>query len=471
MRRGIIALLTATVILLSGQSVMAASPKQGAPCSKIGAVQSNKGVAFKCTRVGKKLVWTSTGGAGAVPSPTATPTPSAIAIDPGVAANVSSASALSSYATCQLKDTRPDQSFPYGASFTPRDWPLKVTGTINVAILPLDFSDYPGTGDPSLLTKQAQDDANAWLDFESQGRLKINWLTTNHWLRLAKTSKFYNFDERKDPMLYAQTEEDMGQQYINAADKTFDFSKLQAAILMFPESTNDIPLGGYSHGYMLHSSHGTVSPIYFGGEYNFPTKPGMWQMWMHEFAHFQGIAGHAPGNGSPLHIMANQFGTAAIMDAWDSAISGWLGAENIACFDVNNLSSTPTTVTMNAIDGPRTGLVSTFVKISKSQVVVIEARKKDKYSDLPPNLEGLVAYVVDTSVVNQRCDACNPGLELDKKQFAYYLRADGANRGYGAYGPLDLSSIAKPGESFTYNGLKIAFVSQAGQTQIQLSRQ
>lgn len=463
MRRGIISILVISSIMLSGSIGFAATPKSGLSCSKQGQTQVFKSQTFKCLKTGKKLIW----GKGVTIAPkspiSSTPSPAPTTTD----IPASPASAFSPYEACQLKDTRTDQSFPYGTSFTRSGAPLPSIGTINVAILPLDFSDYPGTGDPSSLTQQGIKDADNWLAHQSQGRLHFNWMTTNHWLRLAKTSAFYKFD-KGDGSNYLQTEAASGQQYMDAADSTFDLSKVQAAILIFPHNTDSLPIGGYSHGYKLQSSHGTISPVYFGGEYNFPTSPSMMGIWMHELGHFLGVVGHAPGNGSPLQIMTNQFGASKIMNAWESAILGWLDSSNVACLDQAALGSTPVTVKMNSIDGDRNGIVSTFVKINNSQELVIESRKPGKFSDLTQELQGLVTYVVDTSVVSQRCDQCIPSFELEKKQFAYYLQATGAKRGYTKYGPLNLNSIAKPGESFTYEGVTVTYVKQGQQDTIQV---
>lgn len=452
MRRGIISLLVISSILLSGSVALAAVPKADSACSKQGQSKVYKAKTFKCLKIGKKLKWSK-----GIPVVQKLETPA------------SPLSAFSPYATCQLKDTRRDQSIPSGASFTTSSSALPSTGTINIAILPLDFSDYPGTGDPSELTKQAIKETDNWIAHQSQGRLRFNWLTTSNWLRLAKTSAYYKFD-KGDGSNYLQTEEASGQQYLDAADSTFDLSKIQAAILMFPGSTDALPIGGYSHGYKLQSSHGTVSPIYFGGEYNFPTRPSMMGIWMHELGHFLGIQGHAPGNGSPLQLMTNQFGSSKIVNAWESAILGWLGSNNIACLDRANLSELPITIKLNSIDGERAGVVSTFVKMNESQALVIESRKRGKYSDLNADLQGLVTYVVDTSVVSQRCDQCDPSYELEKRQFAFYLQATGSKRGYTKYGPLNLNSIARPGESFTYDGVTVRYVTQGIQDTIQITR-
>lgn len=461
----LVGIFASLVLSFASISATAAAPKVGSSCSKQGTTATSAGLQFTCTKSGKKLVW----GKGVRVSQS-TPKPIAVG-EPNPSGN----SPLVDYVACQLKDTRTDKSNPSNASsFTVSpNKVLATTGNLNIAVLPLDFSDYPGTGDPSALTTQAIKDSDAWVSLQSKGKLKFTWFTSKSWLRLEKTSKFYNWDGGGDPAKYAQTEQEMGQQYMDAADKAFDLSKIDVAILMFPASTDSIPLGGYSHNYRLKSSHGAISPVYFGGEYHFPTRFGMADLWMHEIAHFQGIAGHAPGNGSPFHIMANQFGLSRIMDAWDSAIAGWLDSSNVACYDASKLTQTPTSFQLASIDGPRSGIVSAFVKISNNQEIVIESRKSGPYSKLDQQGQGVLAYLVDTSITNQRCDSCLPSLELDKKQFAYYLRIDGGNRG-GWHVPMapdfNLNEIAYEGDSFTYGDLHIKFKKSGDQDTIELTR-
>lgn len=458
-----IATLSAVLMSLPAFSASAAAPKPGATCARAGLAQTVGTLKYTCTKTGKKLVW---GKGVKVAKPVAAPSKT-----PAPTANMQTVD----YSVCQLKDTRADKSNPSNASSfsVGPNKVLATSGTLNIAILPLDFSDYPGTGNPNDLTVLATRDADQWIAAQSNGKLKFNWLTTKSWLRLEKPSKFYNFDEHKDPSSYAQTEQAMAQQYMDAADKAFDLSKVDVAILVFPPSTDRLPLGGYSHGYKLNSSRGTISPVYFGGEFNFPTKPGMADIWMHELAHFQGISGHAPGNGAPFHIMANQFGLARIMDAWDSAIAGWLDETNVACFDSASLGKTPTSIQLASIDGARNGKVAAFVKLSNSKVIVIESRKPGPFSRQGSQGQGVLAYVVDTSVTNQRCDSCEPSLELDKKQFAYYLRVDGSNRG-GWQTPMapsfNLNQIAYEGESFTEGDLHIKFTKSGDKDTIELSR-
>jgi M6 family metalloprotease-like protein len=461
------AVVASIALVLAPISSDAATPKTGASCAKAGVVAVSSGYKYTCTKSGKKLVW----GAG---QKIASPTPKPIASGEP---NPSGSALESPFSVCELQDTRKVDGSPnLASSFTVNSSRvLPTTGEINIAILPFDFSDYPGDGDPSTLTAAAIEKANDWIKAQSNGRLKYNWQTTNKWLRLAKPSKFYNFDEHKDPSTYAQTEQAMAQQYMDAADKTFDLSKIQVAIFIFPKSTDGIPLGGYSHGYTLNSSHGPIKPVYFGGEFNFPTSMGMSDIWMHEIGHFQGVAGHAPGNGSPWHIMANQFGLARVMDAWDSAILGWLDGANLYCFDKAKFTSSATTIQLDSIDGPRTGKIAAFIKVNNSQEIVIESRKPGAYSNLPKQAQGLLAYLVDTSVTNQRCDSCEPSLALDKKQFAYYLRVDNQSpsRGMlqGFYGPpFDLNQLASPGESFTYGDIHIKFVQNGSKDVIEVSR-
>jgi hypothetical protein len=466
-----VSICTVFMFTLSPITATAAAPRPGATCARAGLAQTVGNLKYTCTKTGKKLVWSK---GVKVAKPVAAPSKTPATIASGEP-NPSTPVVLSDYSFCQLKDTRADKSNPsQSTSFSvSQSRVLASTGTLNVAILPLDFSDYPGSGNPSELTAQAIKDADLWVATESNGKLKFNWQTSKTWLRLEKTTKFYDFDERKNPSTYAQTEQAMAQQYMNAADKAFDLSKIDVAILIFPPSTDALPLGGYSHGYKLNSSHGTISPVYFGGEFNFPTKQGMDDIWMHEIAHFQGIAGHAPANGSPFHIMANQFGSARIMDAWDSAIAGWLDSSNVACVDSNNLSQSPISLQLATIDGARTGVVTAFVKLNESKVIVIESRKPGPFSKLARQGQGVVAYLVDTSITNQRCDSCGPSLELDKKQFAYYLRIDGGTRDFwhvpGAQG-FDLNQIAYEGDSFTEGGVRIKFKKSGALDTIELSR-
>ena len=70
MRRGLIGLVTIFLLLISSQTLNAASIKTGGSCTKLGQAQVVSGFKYTCIKSGKKLVWSN-----GVKIPITTPSP------------------------------------------------------------------------------------------------------------------------------------------------------------------------------------------------------------------------------------------------------------------------------------------------------------------------------------------------------------------------------------------------------------
>ena len=100
------------------------------------------------------------------------------------------------------------------------------SGTINVALIPIDWADLPGESD---WDKRVQDQIvifNEYWKTVSGNKLKFNWTIQNNWIRLPGISRDYSV-----PYSEAHPEtEKLFEKIVPVVDTKFDFSKIDIRI-------------------------------------------------------------------------------------------------------------------------------------------------------------------------------------------------------------------------------------------------
>jgi hypothetical protein len=378
--------------------------------------------------------------------------------------------------TCQIKDNISVPGIWTGGSVGyPAVGEFPSVGDINVAVVPIDFSDNPATEDANWLQEQI-DTFDDWVNRFSNGNAKLNWQFKSSWIRAPKEAKFYNWghksfqadgttalDGTSNPT-NLQTQSEMANQLFTSAESNYDFKNVDYVFFVFPKDIGmkidhgpdlrafDVktPKGKFNLGFSFTSG-------YFYGA-GVP-----WHQWLHEFMHSAGLRGHAPGNEFMYNIMAWDSGPGKALTAWDSFILGWLNEDQVACYDIKDIQEE--TVVIASMDSALPGIRTAIVKLSNHEAVVIETRRKDKYSDgLPDAFYGVQAYYVDTLKGEGRFDWAMDR-ETEMKYFAYYLWVDAEDHGvgkpdvYSPNGPMvpgNLNMNGYVGDTFTYKNLQIA---------------
>jgi hypothetical protein len=374
----------------------------------------------------------------------------------------------SDMATCQIKDrlASPDGRFTGGSVGYPAVGEMPSTGKIKVAVVPVDFSDFPET-DASFLNEQIET-VDDWLMRFSDGNLAYDWQFKNAWVRAPKEAAFYNWahgtyqpdGSLKFEVENKQSEDQMISQIFEAADKTYDFKGVEYVLFVLPKSIKEVIRHAPDlRDYRVQTSQGSyqLGFSFTAGIHHEMGQP--WHQWLHELLHSHGLRGHAPGSEFPYQIMAADNEAGKAITAWDAFILGWLDEERVACFDAATIGSQ--TVQLTSMDRDLPGIKTAIVKTDKNELVVIESRRKDKFSDgFPENFYGVQAYVVNTDSDGQRYDGATD-FATEKKYFAYYLRIDSEDHGKGSPtrngSPSNLNVVAYKGDSFTHGNLKIDF--------------
>ena len=423
--------------------------KAGASCPEMGLVVALGGSkALECRKVsGNKLSWI------------------AITTKPQSPAQSFKAENITK---CQIKDfvnytpglyTGGDLGYPaYGE--------MPALGPVNIAIVPVDFSDNPGGAAPSFLRGQMKT-ADRWIRQYSHGKMQYVWDFKSKWVRAPKPASFYNLSKKsigsdgsfitkgKDP----QTKEQAVSQIFEAAEKTYDLSKAEFVYFVFPKNIGQkIESGFAGRNETVKTKNGTYKLGFAtSAGYNY-TYGELWHQWMHETMHSHGLIGHAPGQEYPYNIMASDGGPGKSLTAWDTFILKWFDDNQVACFDRETLKSE--TVALTSMDVAAPGVKTAMIRLSEHEMIVIESRRKSTFTkEFPNGFYGVQAYYLTTKHDGQRYDWAL-GRAAEKKYFAYYLEIEAMNHGLGQPSigrMMNLNVIAYLGDTLSYEDLKISF--------------
>jgi len=370
-------------------------------------------------------------------------------------------------------------------------------GPINALIIPIDFPDSPGSGSPVALTNEIIEKTNAWMKWYSQGKSYYNFQTYEKWIRTPKNSTEYLPNSRTseiptDALNFKAGKErdkfEIASEYLDLAKDQFDYKDAHSIFFLYPRDVkiwsefwglgiNDPARGWYTTydprlvDVWIHSSSGRQT------YYNFP----VWAFFLHENLHNQGLQGHAPNQGYNLGIMTNQYGLSLPLSSWDTLIIDWQRENQFYCLQKENVKAT--NIVLSPLEREEIGTKAIMIRLSNSQVLVIESRRRDKWSSgfngfpgLPEGFYGVITYKVDTTA--------NPlygVMEADGKDwkdsspaYAYYIRNldvdHGFVRGAPQSGPIDMNFFLYEGESLTTNGIKISLVKSGDHDEVKIEK-
>lgn len=392
----LIAALSASV--LPGSLALAGKVKPGAPCNKINVKVTQGDRTYVCKRSKGKLVWRI--------------------LKPTTPDNYQEV--LSDIDKCQLAET--DNITGAGAKGFPMRGTLPKLGDVNIAIIPVDFSNAPGKGQPSALFADDLNEIAAWSAFFSRGKMTYRpHLVSATWLRAPKGADWYvcvecqkGATEARQPMAVAL------QELIDLADPGFDFSDTDFVYFLFPhEAEAKFGTSMYFHQTTIRTAEGPQEVAVYG-ERGGSSQPEAnltraWSHLIHEALHFQGWIGHGPYNDTS--IMTYDGGPSKAVTSWEAFMAGWFGEQEVVCLDAASLRS-PTYVTMSSLDLMGRQPVSVMVRLSDEELLIIERRSNGKYSDFT-NANGYGGQLKDLNhFTAYRVNVNGPYQRVDGRDFA-----------------------------------------------------
>ena len=304
---------------------------------------------------------------------------------------------------CQLLDKTGSTNMSNG--FPRAEKRLPNRGVIKALIIPVEFTDVPGTGSPAEIYK---DMAKGTADFyykQSQRTVRFEFTTLPNYVNLNVPVSTFNLGSYNggDPNAYFLAG-------LKAVENIIDISDFDMAYVLPPKTVkaNQIAYGPAfpasldSGGYQ--NATGTIFNGTVGGQDAWQSLPGAGWKWMaHETGHTFGLYDWYTLDGTdpygPWDIMSLNWSTEAIeLNSWNRYISGWLAESQVQCFDSADISTTPKTVKIETLSLDSDKSKAVMIRLSDSKILVVEARATAGLDQLSDMRTGLVAYTVDTTI-------------------------------------------------------------------------
>ncbi|MFM2113410.1 MAG: hypothetical protein RL643_368 [Actinomycetota bacterium] len=379
----LVGVLAAGGIPLTHVSAQGSSPAiRGTSCTKVGAKRKVGKVSYSCVLVGKRRIWAVADNTGS--SATITTTTS-------VAAAASSTAAASQ---CKLSDPNGKRN-GISLGFPRLAERLKSTGTVRIGVVFVDFPDAAATRSTQSVYSLISPDAERRYAAMSYGKATFEFVPLQRWLRMSRASSAYSMSRTNTTF---NTHRDFITEALNLSAGSLSVSDLDGfVVLANPDATafdfgpaftpNDAFWAATAAGraWMNGATSGTDLLNWGSGWFN------------HEFGHAMGLVDLYAFGGATnrfvghFSLMGLINGGAPELFGWERWSLGWLSDSEVAC-----LTSGSATVDLEPI--ARTGGTKiAVVKLSSSRALVVESRRRLGY-DTGLTKEGVVAYVVDTSV-------------------------------------------------------------------------
>jgi hypothetical protein len=167
--------------------------------------------------------------------------------------------------------------------------------------------------------------------------------------------------------------------------------------------------------------------------------------------------------------MTNQDGLSLVLNAWDQLILDWQIPNQFYCVSLNNLKKTE--VMLSPLERNEIGTKAIMVRLSSHEVLVIESRRRDtwsngypEYKGLPKGFYGLVVYKVDTSINRNRVQTGGFAdfVKNTKVNHANFFTENTPN--------FDLNWMIYEGETLSTNGISISLTKSGDNDLVTFSR-
>jgi hypothetical protein len=412
--------ISASLLFLSLPLTAVNAVRAGQTCSKVGAVARSKQVSFVCTRKGKRLIWQlkSNSGDGKNSSVTTTTAGSVTATTAVRAQTFFAPSVLSDgLGICEIEERSVHRAtYPKGPYVGFPRRPIndfKNSGVLNFALIPLDWSDLPGSETRRQEGVKQAGFYKYWMETASQGRVRIDWKIHTSWVRMPGASaSWYTVSAYPPNVEFARAA-------ISAADQEFNFTSIDAVVFYLPDAQNVFLEG--SQGTVdsglarpFQTAEGSVSSFAIAGAYfDLPYKT-YWSVWVHFSLIWMGMAelfdaranrgGFAEraipvGNMQGYDVMSSQDGPFRQLSGWLRFLLGWLEPNQVFCKNLDNTSAVK--LSLDPVGSLSTRLKLVGIRVSDTKLIAIESRRFDEEIDCVSQREfkkdGVIVYIVDST--------------------------------------------------------------------------
>lgn len=323
-----------------------------------------------------------------------------VSANPAAPARATGSEAVSN---CQLVEPTAGRGNGMMVGFPAITTNLPLTGNLTIGLVPIDFSDAPGTYAPLPEAQIQMDLFSSWIERVSGGRVSVTYRTSSVWSRVQSASTTYGLERSG----WGRT---LAQEGVAAIDSNFDFSGLSALFFYLPRTVQGVAEGfnqnDGSNGQRLTSNEGDIRFWFGAGKYFYREGYSVFAYLAHEIMHSFGLvdlyvrtwSSSDPQPMSGYDIMANQdYGQE--LSTWSRFLIGWLADNQVFCLRSSAVTSTE--ITLVPINRSTDGYKSVMVPLTSTRILVLESRRREYFSSqFPLGSDGVIAYVVDVTVGN-----------------------------------------------------------------------
>lgn len=419
--------------------------------------------------------------------------PVVIPEEPRIAPDWEQSVSTADFARCKLLDPRPDSVRDLhrgetrdgvigrdNVGFPRTEREIPGLGVANVILAKVAFNDAPPSADiPDDFLETQAAFMTEWSDFFSQGKFRWEFQVVEGWVEVPINHADYPIDPGAPDNEYDQqafyreiraTSQTVIRKVIEEFPDDLDYAAADAAFIYWtPEmfaflqtmSDRDAAFQTPQGRQVFSVQAGGLYHTRDSGSLTFETKRDFaWSYFLHDLMHWQGMNGHAPGNGWKTGIGQGAYPSGSgeysgVITAWETFLFEWYEDSQVHCADTETLSE-PERVLLTPLEvyGGERKMIA--VRLEDYRVLVIESRRPIGYSQWwSPTNSGLLVYEVDANGIQTDHVPNDCGNDPSAPKWAYYLYPDGSNN-QGCV-PDDVAGVlVREGMSLTHSGVKIS---------------
>ena len=329
-----------------------------------------------------------------------------------------------------------NQGFPH------RGDRLPTSGVIRAIMIPVDFPDVNGSGNPAETYFSMAQGMDEFYRKVSDNRVSFSFQILPTYIRMTFPSNQYNLGtwSSGDSIGYWKAT-------LAAADPYVDYSKFDVVYVLSPRN---IPWSSIAYGpafpVKVETDDGPVYNGTFSGADAYQNFPGGdWKWISHETGHLFGLhdlyTDGVPATYGSWDLMSLNWSTQAIeLNSWNRYISDWLTESQIDCITLDALGPTPITRNLTPLVQSNSGIKSQLIRLSSTLILVAEYRVTGGLDVIPKSNEGVLVYTVDMTI---------PSIKGGWK----------TQRRTGSTAQDFTDATLKSGDSITVNGVTISVTS------------
>lgn len=328
----------------------------------------------------------------------------------------------------EQRQQAPDRlDFSYFPAANDSEYFLPHSGTWNIGLVFLDWSDMTGNeGDKNYYVDQATK-VSTWYESVSNAKIKINWRISEKWDRLPGSSKDYyssdnmdGSDESRQPK-----EQRLLDLAVEASDQGFDYSDLDVVIYAIPRGnvvftsgtqgfeSNNFP--GSRRATLIKSKEITIGNWILSGSKFMDDKnrSPAFIHWAHEMGHMMGLTGHRTPSNPPnsnnyyqnpmsgIGLFSDQWSVLRAVEGWNAWMLGWLDDADVKCVDAESLDDDIFEVVENRSNA--SGPKMLVIRTGKETGLIIESKLFHEEIDNNTRMaqagkyDGVVMYQIDST--------------------------------------------------------------------------